>query len=83
MAGLHSARQNDSSGPISGDYIALQLTVLFPAQMVESCVEVAITDDVVVEAVEVFGLCLEEVDPTVMIGTVNTTTVTIIDDDSE
>lgn len=45
--------------------------------------EVAITDDVVVEAVEVFGLCLEEVDPTVMIGTVNTTTVTIIDDDSE
>ena len=82
-AGLQSARENGSPGPFSGDYDALQLKVLFPPQKAESCVEVSITDDVVVEGLEVFGLCLEELDPTVTVGTINTTTVTIIDDDSK
>ena len=80
---LQSARRNGSPGPFSGDYVSLQLAVLFSPLKAESCVEVAITDDMVVEELEVFGLCLEELDPTVMVGTVNTTTVTIIDDDSE
>lgn len=75
--------RNGSPGLFSGDYVALQLMVSLPPQKVESCVEVTITDDAVVEEVEVFGLCLEELDPTVMVGTVNTTTVTIFDDDSE
>ena len=77
------ATRNGSPGLFGGDYAALQQVVSFPPQKAESCVEVAITDDVVVEEVEVFGFCLEELDPTVMVGTINTTTVTIIDDDSE
>ena len=80
--GLQMARENDEPGPFSGDYESLLLSAFFEPEEFESCVDVEITDDIVVEELEVFGLCLEQIEETVLIGTVNTTTVTIVDDDS-
>ena len=83
VQGFQMARENKEPGPFSGDYASLQLMAIFEPDESESCVDVQITDDVVVEDVEIFGLCLDQIEETVIIGPVNTTTVTIVDDDSE
>ena len=68
------------------DFIGGEFRVSFPATVDEACAHIPVLDDnTTLEGTEIFLVVFDtlELPDGVLIGSINTTTVSIIDDDSE
>ena len=59
----------------------MRLTAILPSNQTEVNYGVQINDDLIVESTEMFSVGLESDDSHVIIGSVSTATVSILDDD--